>query len=57
MGDNEQAAAGEVAAKQAVQGLAYVCTHLDEIRAVFAEGTTPDEVEKALTTASQLLRR
>jgi hypothetical protein len=24
---------------------------------VFAEGTTPDEVEKALTTASQLLRR
>jgi hypothetical protein len=48
MGNNEQAAAGEVAAKQTVQGLAYVCAHLDEIRAVFAEDTTGAEGIEAL---------
>jgi hypothetical protein len=56
MSDDADTAAGDVDARQARQGLAYVCAHLDEINALLADDTADTKVPDALERLRSALR-
>ena len=56
MSDDADVAAEEIKARQASQGLAYVCTHVDEISAALAEDASGGDGLKALERVRSVLR-
>jgi hypothetical protein len=56
MSDDADVAADEIKARQAGQGLAYVCAHVDEISAALAEDASGGEGVQALERLRSALR-
>jgi hypothetical protein len=56
MSDDADIRANETKARQASQGLAYVCAHMDEISAVLAEDASAGEGPQALARLRSALR-